>query len=119
MGDYDIDIEIEIEIASDQSLMWLDDVYSLVVKGKPDDAVDIVYENVDRMLERGEFERCDSFLRVVDLSRLDTNVMVALLSITMPAATKLKARAEVLASIEKNLRALAPGRVERILGGLR
>lgn len=104
--------------ASDRPL-WLDDVYSLVVKAKPDAAVDVLFARVDELLRRREFDRCDSLLRAVDLGRLDTNLMVALLSITQPAASKLKARLEVVEKIEKHLRLLAPDRAERLLSGLR
>ena len=107
------------ETDANERPLWLDDVYSLVVKSKPDAAVDVLFARIDELLTRRDFDRCDSLLRAVDLGRLDTNLMVALLSITLPASSKLKARVEVVDKIEKQLREKAPERAERLLSGLR
>ena len=77
--------------------MWLDDVYSLVQQKRQRKAVDILYEKVDDLLIAGEFKRCDELLRTIDLSRLDTNLIVSVLAMTKSAASDLPCRPNFLA----------------------
>lgn len=101
------------------SPMWLEDIYSLVAQRKIDEAIDILFRHVNEMLCRNEFVLCNDLLYTVDLKRLDTNLLVGLLTITLPASTELPFRAKLVKRIEEKLRILAPGRAERILNGLR
>jgi hypothetical protein len=98
---------------------WLDDVYLLVARGQIDDAVDVLFSNLDEMLLVGHFSRCNALLRVVDLKKLDTNLLVGLLSITLSAKALLPERADVVGRVEARLNELDPSRTARLLDGLR
>jgi hypothetical protein len=100
-------------------LTWLGDVYSLVARDRFDAAIDILFRNVDALLLAGQFDRCDDLLRAIDLKRLDTNLLVGALSITLSAADKLPGRAHFVERVARHLESVAPGRVERLLVGLR
>ena len=99
--------------------IWLDTVYSLVARGAPDDAIDVLFDHVDDLLITGEFRRCNDLLHAVDLARLDTDLLVALLSITLPAAPHLRDRPWLVQRVEKRLQEIAPDRIEGLMRGLR
>ncbi|WP_428265089.1 hypothetical protein [Haliangium sp.] len=111
--------DAECVTSSSDAPLWLGDVYSLVARQQPDEAIDILFDHIDELLSEGQFARCDSVLRAIDLDRLDTNLVVAVLSITLSAADELPHRARLLSRAEKRLSVLAPERVERLLHGLR
>ena len=106
------------EPASDQAA-WLGEVYSLVAHGRIDAAIDIVFREFDSLFLRGRFDTSDGILRTIDLKRMDSNLTVAVLSVTLPAKSRLPNRARFLARAEARLSRVAPGRVERLLAGLR
>src|SRR5690554_3245725 len=72
---------------------WLDRVYSLVASGETDDAVDLIFDFVDDRLLEGDAARVDDLLVTTDVKRLDTTLMLAVLSITKPASDQLCNRA--------------------------
>jgi hypothetical protein len=111
----------EPRLAKDETpgLTWLGDVYSLVARDRFDAAIDILFRNVDALLLTGQFNRCNDLLRAIDPKRLDTNLLVGALSITVSAADKLPGRGHLVERVAKRLESVAPGRVERLLAGLR
>lgn len=98
---------------------WLDRVYSLVASGETDDAVDLIFDFVDDRLLEGDAARVDDLLVTTDVKRLDTTLMLAVLSITKPASDQLCNRAAFLRRVEARLRLEEPERMERLLSGLR
>ena len=100
------------------ALGWLDELYALVERERTDDAVDLLFENVDELLSAGRFDRCDEILRTIDLNRLDTHLTVALLSITLAARGQLPYRVRLMEHARARLSVLAPERVDRLLSGL-
>jgi hypothetical protein len=111
----------EPQLASEPTpaLMWIDQVYSLVSRRQFDKAIDIVFAAVDDMLTNDQLDQCASLLQSVDLKRLETNLLVGLLTATLPVAARLPARTKFLDRAEARLRELAPARVDRLLAGLR
>ncbi|MBI4858981.1 MAG: hypothetical protein HY815_01705 [Candidatus Riflebacteria bacterium] len=99
--------------------LWLEDVYAQVDQRNPETAVDIIFSHMNDLLAGGCVARCNEVLRAIDLMRLDTNAIVATLSITLTAASQLPYRTRFLERAEKRLQQLAPGRVGRLLSGLR
>jgi hypothetical protein len=97
---------------------WLIDIYILVVLDRSDEAIDVLFREVDGMLLAGEFERCDQFLQIVDLSRLDTELIVGVLSVTLKASDKLPSRAEFFRRVSERFRDLPTGRAAGLLRGL-
>lgn len=114
-------VESTIRVADEgaRKLAWIDNVYSLVAKEQTDAATDMLLGRFNTMLEHAEFEQCDSALRAFDFKRLNTTLMVSILSITRPATSKLKARSEVLVEIERVLTERVPDRASRLLKNLR
>lgn len=106
-------------LGRERRLEWLDDVYSLVAREKIDDAIDIVLRELDTLLEEGRLDDVDSALAAIDVERLDINLMLSVLTITLSASDTLKRRARFLERVEKKLEEQAPSRVERLLEGLR
>lgn len=100
-------------------LAWVRDLYSLVGQGRHDDAIDVLFSTVNRMFVKGEFAKCDEALRAIDVARLDTNLLVGVLTSTLCAAEHLPSRNDVIHRVENRLRQLAPDRVERLLANLR
>lgn len=97
----------------------LQKIYDLIDQQKPHAAVDILFRNIDTLLRNGQFDVCDGLIKGIDLQRLDTNLIVALLSITLPAADKLPYRPSLFTACFERLSALAPDRVERLVRDLR
>lgn len=103
----------------DKTLGWIENIYSLVSKNQTEKAVDVLFDNFDDLLRRSELDLCDSALRSIDIRRLDVTTMLGILSITKPARSRLRARAETVLKIEEMLNSLDPDRTDRLLVGLR
>jgi hypothetical protein len=98
---------------------FLGGVYQAVARGDTDGATDDVYDRVDGLLERGEFAACDRILERIDLGRLDSNLMIAFLVITLPARQHLRERGPFYREVERILsRDRGREAVEPILRGL-
>jgi hypothetical protein len=82
---------------------FLERVYQAVARGDSDGATDEVYDQVDGLLERGDFAACDRILQLVDLDRLDSNLMVAFLVITLPVREHLRERRAFHGAVERIL----------------
>lgn len=100
-------------------LSWLSSTYSLVAKSDVHAAIDLVFEHFDELLFEGRMREADEALAAVDVERLDSNLMVAVLTITYAAKDRLNRRAELLRRVDSRLRVLAPERVSDLLDGLR
>ena len=94
---------------------WLYDIYALCEAGSTDTAIDVLFKNIDSMSRNGEFEECDRLLLEIDLDKLNTSLMVALLSITLAAKNQLPQRVQVIAAIKSRLQETDPDRVENLL----
>jgi hypothetical protein len=98
---------------------FLDGVYQAVARGDIDGATDEVFDRIDGLLENGEFAACDCIFQRIDLDRLDSNLMVAFLVITLPASEHLHERGPFYREVQRNLtRDRGPEAVEQILRGL-
>ena len=98
---------------------WLETIYSLVADRKVDDAIDVVLDNIDDMLLAGEFGQCDRALSAVDLDRLDTNLMVCFMSVTLAAKRHLQNRAAFVDAVERKLEDTRPDSTKRLMHHLR
>ena len=95
-----------------------DDFLSFAV-GDLDAAVDLIFDHFDELLQARKFREVDEALDAVDVNRLDSNLMVALLTITRAAKENLRRREELIRRIETKLRADAPERADKILSGVK
>jgi len=99
---------------------FLDQLYSLSEEGDREAAVDLALEIVDNLLCHDELAAVEEVLSLVDLQRLDTSSMVALLTITRGWRDQLRERPGFLRGVEKELRRVKPRwRVRAMLKGLR
>lgn len=99
---------------------WLEQVYLLTMAHKIDNAVDIVFERLDELFRHEKFEDCDNILQIVDLYKLETNLIIAFLSITLRAADKLPSRGNFVNRARQRFLAmeLEPDRISKLLRGL-
>lgn len=95
---------------------WLESLYA---ETSVHTAIDMLFDRVDRMMLDEKFEDVDGLLRIIDVDRLDSNLMVGVLTITQCARERLAERVGALERIEKRLRATDPDRVDELLQGLR
>jgi len=95
-------------------------IYELVASNKTDDAMDLLYDVVDDLLSSDSFSLCDRMLTNIELGRMNADLMIGALSITLPAKSSLPARTKFLERVEQELaRTLLPGDVVELLRGLR
>lgn len=100
-------------------LPWLEEVYALTARNRGDEAIDLLFSKVDAELRAARFEALSGVLQAVDVERLDSGLMVALLAITRSAKEELPHRATLLTRIEKCLAEKMPDRAERLLRRVR
>lgn len=98
---------------------WLEEMYTFVSKKHYELAIDLLFEKVDHMLIEGQMRECDLLLQGIDLARLESNMLVGLLSVTLEAGDYLPYRRELFSRIEQIFTKTSPERVERLLVGLR
>lgn len=98
---------------------WIMQMYGLIASHELEDAIDLLYDNVDDLLLAGKMQECDAVLRTLDLSRLESHLMVGLLSITLVASDHLPHRKTLVVAIEEHFMATEPENVEALMGGLR
>lgn len=106
---------LEVTQGSPNKFGWLSEVYKLTAEGRVNAAIDVLFENVDEL----NSDDCDQLLHAVDLNRLDTHLLVGLLSITLSRAADLTHRSKVVEMVERRLEEIAPDRVARLMVGLR
>lgn len=103
----------------------LDAVYHHVAAGEHEVATDALFDLMDDLMLDGAWEAFDNVLEQMDLERLDTNLLVAALSMlpkdhnfceTQPQHRAVHADFEQ--QVVARLRVLAPDRVEGLLRGL-
>lgn len=96
------------------------EVYAAVGStSRTDHTIDVLFNTIDDMLIDGEFDSCDAGLETLDLERLDTNLLIAALSITKSAAPILPSRQRFVERVEQRVRELAPERLEELMSGIR
>jgi len=97
---------------------WLSDLYVMIKNGSTDKAIDLLIDEVDDLLSDGEFERCDDLMGLIDLDRLDVDLLVGVLSVTLGAAELLPSRPGLIEQVEERLEGLVPERVDALMEGL-
>ena len=72
--------------------------------GHRDAALDLLYDGVDELMQRGEFGQLDAVLARLGPATLSTNLLLGVLTATLPARHSLPARRALLPGIEQALR---------------
>lgn len=80
-----------------------------------DDDIDRLFDMVDGWFQAGRFATCDDYLRSLDVSTFDTQMCVAVLSITRAASHELKERETFVSRARARLLEIAPARVDDLM----
>lgn len=99
------------------SFIWLVRVSELDRTGKFDNAIDLVFSNVNRMLSLGKFADVNVLLKTFDVRHFSINVLLAFLTITLCAKHKLTERPLLFERVKNHLIATNTYE-EAILAGL-
>ena len=76
----------------------------LDVSGHSDSALDLLYSAIDKMLRCGEFLEVDVILREAQVAALSMNILIGLLTTTLPVRRRLRSRPEFFQRVESILR---------------
>ena len=79
---------------------WLSQVNKLATMGSVDSALDILYDKVDFLLREGKLSKVDEILESANPETLNINIILGLLTTTLPAKTKLKVRGTFYETVE-------------------
>jgi hypothetical protein len=74
-------------------------------QGHLDTALDVLYDRVDDLLKTKQFTTVDDLLRNANVSSFSADVLLGLLTSTLPARSKLPARAKFFADVESSIKA--------------
>jgi hypothetical protein len=79
-------------------------VQRLARLGNTASALDLLYDSVDRLMQKGEFQRLDSVLSGLVVSELSLDLMLGFLTATLPARKRLASRMALYQKIEQELK---------------
>lgn len=84
---------------------FIDRANRLDILDHTDAALDLLYDAVDDLLRRREFDRLDEMLQDTVTSDLSLNVLLGLLTATLPARSRLRSRVAFFQRVDETLRA--------------
>jgi antitoxin (DNA-binding transcriptional repressor) of toxin-antitoxin stability system len=73
-------------------------------RGRTDAALDLIYDQVDESMHRAQFDRLDSILANLPVADLSMDILLGILTATLPATRRLGSRAKLFQKIEQVLR---------------
>ena len=79
------------------------DAQRIAEQGKVDSALDLIYERADEMLLAGEFSPLNKIISDLSVDNLTIDVLLAVLTISLPAKSKLPARSSFYLSVKQKL----------------
>jgi hypothetical protein len=72
--------------------------------GKTSAALDLIYDSVDDLLRKGNFDQLDSMLAAFPIAELSVDMLLGILTATLPAKSRLPSRGKLFKEIEKTLK---------------
>jgi hypothetical protein len=69
-------------------------------------SLDLLYDYMDDLIERKEFERIDEFLEIINVTQYTSSILLGFLVTSSWCKTKLKKRDNLLKRIEEQLKIL-------------
>lgn len=72
-------------------------------QGYEDRALDHIYDTVDNLLKLGEFDTIDAIFINIDTTQYDTVILIALLTTTKPAKSKLQHYDDLFHKVKKEI----------------
>ena len=97
---------------------WLAEAMQLEATGRSEQSLDIIFEKLDDWLLGGSFDACSSFLADAPVDELSTAQLLTILTATLPACTKLPARATFFDRVRQFLRGRGED-ADTLLSGLK
>jgi hypothetical protein len=76
----------------------------LATRGRTDAALDLIYDSVDALMRKGQFSKLDSILSGSSVANLTVDVLLGLLTATLPARNRLVSRKPMFLRIEDTLK---------------
>ncbi len=76
----------------------------LDAKGRTDAALDLIYDSTDQMLRDGQFDGIDLLLLQLCVKDLSTDMLLGLLTATLPARSRLQRRGDFFLDVKNSLR---------------
>ncbi len=83
---------------------FLDGARRLESRGAVDAALDLIYDQVDEMLKAGKFDQVNQLLSTVEANSLSLDLLLGLLTVTLPARCRLPARSRLFREAETVLK---------------
>lgn len=83
---------------------FLRPVLQLGKSGHVDAALDVLYDRVDDLLKAKEFSTMDVFLRQANIDSLSVDILLGLLTASLPAKSKLPSRSRFYAEVESSIK---------------
>ena len=83
---------------------FLQPVTRLEKHGHLDAALDVLYDRVDDLLKAKQFTAIDNLLRETTVASYSVDILLALLTATFPARSKLPARSKFFADVEASIK---------------
>jgi hypothetical protein len=85
---------------------FLEEVYRLNNEGTIEDATDLIFSTIDRLLCGNEFSAIDNILINIDIEKLSTSLMRSFLTITYAGKDHLKNRDDFYNIVEVKMKEL-------------
>lgn len=82
---------------------FIDHAQRLASKGQIDAALDLVYDQVDEMMLASKFDELNQVIDALDTDGLSLDIILGVLTITLPAKSKLTARAKFFDAAKQTL----------------
>lgn len=92
------------EIGGGQPESFVERAQRLDSFGQTDAALDLIYDSIDELMRESLFSELDHVLSQVPVRRTSTDVLIGLLTATLPARTKLQNRGQLFRDVERELR---------------
>jgi len=73
-------------------------------QGRTDAALDLIYDSIDERLRNSQFPEIDTILAQLPTNELSTDILLGLLTATLPARRKLDARRTFYCEVENSLK---------------
>ena len=83
---------------------FLEEAERFVQQGFIDTGIDLVYDAVDELLRGGQFALCDSILSKTQATKHSDDILLAMLTATLPASSRLASRQWFLSQVVQVLR---------------
>jgi len=96
---------------------WIERSIELQRAGEIEQALDVIFDNLDELLQSSKYEQCSFALASLPVGRLTDAQLLTALTATAPARHQLPGRKPFFSRVERTLTARGVD-VERLLSGL-